>query len=51
MNIYLAMQIAQERSQGLREQAALQHEVRKHRPFKFPNLFAPRREQLKRKRA
>ena len=51
MNIHLAMQIAQERNQLMRDQAALEHEVSKYRPFKLPNLFAPRRDKLSRKHA
>ena len=51
MNIELAMQIAKERSQSWRDQAALEHEVRKYQPFKLPNLFAPRRNKLSRKPA
>lgn len=51
MNIELAMQIAKERSQSWREQAALEHEVRKYQPFKLSNFFAPRRAKLSRKHA
>ncbi len=51
MNIELVMQIAKERSQSWRDQAALEHEIRKYRPFIFPNLFAARRAKLSRKHA
>ena len=51
MNIELAMQIAHERNQQLRDQAALEHEVSKYLPFKLPNLFAPRLAKLSRKHA
>lgn len=51
MNIELAMQIAKERNQSWRDQAAIEHEIRKYRPFKLPNLFAIRRDKLSRKHA
>ena len=51
MNIELSMQIARERSQSWRDQAALEHEIRKYQPVRFPNLFAPRRAKLSRKHA
>ena len=51
MNFELAMQIAKERNQSWRDQAALDHEVRKYQAFKFPQLFAARRAKLSRKHA
>ena len=51
MNIHLAMQIAKERNQLMRDQAAIENEVRKHQPFRLPQLFAPRRSRLSRKHA
>lgn len=51
MNIELIVQIAHERNQNLRDQAALEREIRKYQTFKFPNLFAARRAKLSRKHA
>jgi hypothetical protein len=51
MNIELALQISHERNQQWRDQAAIDHEVRKYQPFKLPNFFAPRRNKLSRKHA
>lgn len=51
MNIELIVQIAKERNQSWRDQAALECEVRKYQPSKLPNLLAPRRAKLNRKHA
>ena len=51
MNIHLAMQIAKERNQLMRDQAEIEREVRKYQPFRFPQLFTPRRDKLSRKHA
>ena len=51
MNIELAIQIAKERNQMWRDQAAIDHQVREYQLFRLPNLFAPRRDKLSRKHA
>ena len=51
MNIELAVQIAKERNQQWRDQAATEREVKKYQPFKLPNLFSARRDKLSRKHA
>ena len=51
MNFELAMQLAKERNQQWRDQAAIEREVRKYQPFKLLDLFAPRRDKLSRKPA
>lgn len=51
MNIELALLIAKERNRNWRDQAAIDREIRKYQPFKFPQLFALRRDKLSRKHA